>query len=318
MDCDINMKILGYDEVDGQQVLELNLKCFGWFLSPEQIEFIQGVDSRVPEYVALYAVEDDVVQSQVGVVTLDTLTKEGIEKVGYIWGVATRPSQAKQGYATKLIQEAHNRLIEEDIRYSFLGTGKSLIAYNLYRKFGYSDFTIFKRGMMKCQNRASGGITLKTKVDNDIILDLFYEYSKEHLGFVKRPKNFLEVRKAWSWFQYELVGIFYEDETPVGYIIASKEDKILKLWELCCPIKEDLKRCISVLGSNLGVEQIVINLVDRLVNEEQFIKSGFNIFDESWGILMVKDLKGDCLVKDIQKIYGIDESNFHMTIMDEY
>jgi hypothetical protein len=63
------MKILGYDEVDGEQVLELNIKAFGWFLSPEQMAFIRKVDSRVSEYVALYAVVDDVVQSQVGVVT---------------------------------------------------------------------------------------------------------------------------------------------------------------------------------------------------------------------------------------------------------
>jgi GNAT superfamily N-acetyltransferase len=312
------MKILGYDEVDGQQVLELNLKCFGWFLSPKQVEFIKRVDSRLPEYVAIYAVEDDIVQSQVGVVTLDTRTSEGIEKVGYIWCVATRPSQARHGYATKLIEEAHNRLIDEGIRYSFLGTGKSMVAYDLYRKLGYNDFTIFKRGMMKCQDKGSSGIKLKPKADIETIVNLFYEYSKDHLGFVKRPKNFLEVRKAWSWFQYDLVGIFYEDERPLGYMIASKENKILKLWELCCPAKEDLKRCLSVLGTKFHVDHIVINLVDRFVDEEQLIKSGFNIFDESWGILMAKDLKGKASAKNIQKIYGIDQNKFHMTIMDEY
>ena len=72
------------------------------------------------------------------------------------------------------------------------------------------------------------------------------------------------------------------------------------------------------MGSNLEVEHIVLDLVDRFVNEEQFIKLGFNIFDESWGILMVKDLKEDHSVKEIRKIYGIDDSNFHMTVMDEY
>ena len=74
------MKILGYDEVNSQQVLELNIKGFGWFLSPVQMELILRVDNRVPDYIALYAVEDDVVQSQVGVVTLDTQTAEGMEE----------------------------------------------------------------------------------------------------------------------------------------------------------------------------------------------------------------------------------------------
>jgi ribosomal protein S18 acetylase RimI-like enzyme len=312
------MKILEYDEVDSQQVLELNIKSFGWFLSQDQVRFIRRVDSRTPDYVALYAVEGKEVQSQVGVVTLDTQTTYGTEKIGYIWGVATRPSQARQGFATKLMEEAHERLIGEGIRYSFLGTGKSLVAYDLYRRLGYKEFTMLKRGLKKCQNKESGEITLKTKVDKAVIVDLFYEYSEGLLGFVKRPRNFMEIRKAWSWFQYDLVGAFYENENPIGYIIANKEDKILKIWELCCPKKEDLKKSISSLKSNLNVEYIVLELVHKAALEEQFIESGFKIFDESWGVFMVKDLKGDQSIKEIRKIYRIDDKKFHMTPIDEY
>lgn len=312
------MKILGYPEVNGQQVLELNLKAFGWFLSPQQIEIIQRVDSRVQEYVALYAVESEEVQSQVGVVILDTLTTEGIEKVGYIWGVATRPTSARQGYATKLMEEAQNRMREDGIRYIFLGTGKSMVAYDLYRKLDFEDFTIFKRGMMKCAADNTGGITLKRNGNADIIMSLFNKYSREKLGFVNRPRNFLEVRSAWSWFQYDLVGIFYDGQIPVGYVIASIENNLLKLWEICCPEREYLKRCISVLCSSMEAEHIVIDLVDRFVMEEQLGDVGFRIFDESWGILMVKDLTGSNSVKDIQRDYGIHDNRFHMTIMDEY
>lgn len=312
------MKIKGYDEVDGQQVLELNLKTFGWFLSPIQVELIRSVDPRTPDYVALYAVEGEEVQSQVGVVTLNTKTAEGEERVGYIWGVATRPSSARRGHARKLIEEAHNRLLDEGIRYSFLGTGKSLVAYDLYRKFGYLDFTIFKRGFKSCEDKKLPEIELMTSVDSNIISDLFYESSKEYLGFVKRSKNFLEVRKAWSWFNYDLVGVFYENKDPIGYVIASKDNRILKLWEICCPNKQDLKRCVSILGKDLDVDHIVVNLVDRFVIEEHLIDSGFNIFNESWGIFMVKDLKGDKPVGYFQRIYGISDKKFHMTIMDEY
>jgi hypothetical protein len=48
---------MGYDEVDGQQILEMNLKCFNWFLSPKQVEKIRREDARVPDYFAIYAVE---------------------------------------------------------------------------------------------------------------------------------------------------------------------------------------------------------------------------------------------------------------------
>jgi len=58
------MKTLEYDEVDGQQVLELNLICFGWLLSPDQVKLIRKLDKkRVPNYFALYAVEKEEVLS---------------------------------------------------------------------------------------------------------------------------------------------------------------------------------------------------------------------------------------------------------------
>jgi ribosomal protein S18 acetylase RimI-like enzyme len=312
------MKILGYDEVDGQQVIKLNLIAFGWFLSPEQMEIIRRVDGRVPDYKALYAVEEDEVQSQVGVVTIDTLTTEGIEKIGFIWGVATRPSVGRKGYASQLMEEANRRLGEEGIRYSFLGTGKSWFAYDLYRNLGYSDLTMFKRGFIKCRKNAIDGVTIKMETDPDIIASLFYESSKKYLGFVKRPKNFLEVRKAWSWFSYDQVGIFYKDESPVGYFIASKEDRLLKLWEICCPKDDDIKRCISALESNLDVDYIMIDLVDRFAIEGHLRSAGFNLFDESWGILMVKDLNEKPSEEKIRNMYGFNENRFHMTVMDEY
>jgi hypothetical protein len=144
------------------------------------------------------------------------------------------------------------------------------------------------------------------------------ESSKDYLGFVKRPKNFLDVRKAWSWFNYDIVGVFNEDENPIGYVIASKEERILKLWEICCPKKEDMKRCISLMGKTFEVDNIVLNLVDGFVLEEQLKDSGFRIFDESWGNFMVKDLKEDKPLNYFQNIYGISNRKFHMTIMDEY
>ena len=72
------------------------------------------------------------------------------------------------------------------------------------------------------------------------------------------------------------------------------------------------------MESNLDVDYIMIDLVDRFVIEEQLKSAGFNIFDESWGILMVKDLKREASVNEIKDLYGINENRFHMTIMDEY
>ena len=91
------MKICGYDEVKEQQVLELNMVSFRWMLTSKHVKNIMKADRRCPDYFALYAVKKDKVLSQVGFITLDTQTLDGIEKVGYIWGVCTHPKAARRG-----------------------------------------------------------------------------------------------------------------------------------------------------------------------------------------------------------------------------
>jgi GNAT superfamily N-acetyltransferase len=299
----------------------LNLICFGWLLSPDQVKLIRKVDKkRVPDYFALYAVEKEDILGQIGVVTVDTQCAHGIEKIGYIWGVCTKPSAAKRGFAKKLMGEVHERLQGENIRYSFLGTGKSLVAYNLYRGLDYSEFTILDRGIKVSKSSKVGhkDITFTPTPKNETVVNLFKEYSKDLMGFVKRPNNFLEIRKAWSWMPYNFVGVFKEDKKPIGYTIASIEGKIIKVRELCCPKIEDLQRCINALEREYKPNHMLLEWVIGSHLEKDFIKSGFKLFSDSWGTLMVKDLKGKHSVDQIRKLYGTEEDKFHMTSIDEY
>ena len=315
------MKILEYDEVDGQQVMELNLIALGWFLSPEQAAIIRKVDNtRVPDYFALYAVEKERVLSQVGVVTVDTKTSFGTEKIGFIWGVCTRPKSVRKGYAKKLINEAHERLTHEDIRFSFLGTGKSMVAYHLYDNLGYMDFLTLNRGLKVCNKTEKKGlnVTYSSSVRNEIIVELFAKYSEDLLGFVKRPNNFLDVRKAWSWMPYNLIGSFKKGSRPIGYIIASTEGKLVRIRELCCPKIEDIGKCIATFENKLKPDYLLLDGITGSFLKGVFTKFGFNIFTDSWGILMVKDLSDKHSIKQIQNIYGVEEEKFSMTPIDEY
>lgn len=314
------MRIVEYDEVDGQQVLEMNLRCFGWYLSPDQVKSIKKVDKHVPDYFALYAVENEKVLSQVGVVEVDTQTTSGIEKIGCIWGVCTRPMAARRGLARKLMEEAHNRLIADDIRYSFLGTGKSLVAYDLYLDLGYRDLTTLSRGLKLCKQKkdSDSSIAYTSKSKNDTIVKMFKEYSNGLLGFIHRPINFLKVRKAWSWMSYNTVGIFEEHNTPIGYIIASREGKYIKILEICCPRIEDTKRCFKAFETKFKPDHMLFDWVEGSFGEEAFVHSGFKNLKDSWGILMVKNLKGRHSIKKIRGSYGISESKFQMTSVDEY
>jgi ribosomal protein S18 acetylase RimI-like enzyme len=312
------MKILEYDEVDGQQVLELSITCFGWFLGPNEVKTIRRVDERVPDYFALYAVEKEEILSQVGVVTLETQCDYGVEKVGFIWGVCTKSNAARKGVAGKLMEEAHARLAAEGIRYSFLGTGKSLVAYNLYKKLGYEDFISMERMLMVSKNKKQNDVAFSISKENKTIVDLFREYSKDLLGFIKRPNNFLEVRKAWSWMPYDTVGVFSVDEEPVGYLVASREGKNLKIRELCCPKVEDFQRCVAALELEFDLDSVLYDSNMGTHGLEAIRKSGFKVLQGSWGVLMVKDLKEAHTISDIRRSYGVDGARFHMTSIDEY
>jgi predicted acetyltransferase len=312
------MKILEYDEVNGQQVLELSITCFGWFLGPDEVKTIREVDKRVPDYFALYAVEKEEILSQVGVVTLDTQCDHGVEKVGFIWGVCTKSNAARKGLAGKLIEEVHARLASEDIGYSFLGTGKSLVAYNLYRKLGYEDFVSMDRALRTSKHKKQNDVSFSTSESNDTVVNLFREYSKDLQGFIKRPDNFLEVRKAWSWMPYDTVGLFSVDGQPIGYLVASKEGKIIKIRELLCPNAEDIQRCVAALESEFKIDSVIYDSIIGTYGLNAIRKSGFKVLDGSWGVLMVQDLKEAHTISNIRKSYGVDEGRFHMTSIDEY
>ncbi len=314
------MRILEYDEVDEQQVLELNLTCFGWFLTPKQVKTIRKVDKHVPNYFSLYAVEKEEVLSQVGVVTIDTQTKHGVEKVGYIWGVCTKPSAARKGSAKKLMEETHTKLLTGDVRFSFLGTGKSLIAYNLYRQIGYMDFVNLSWGMKRCKpiKQSDIDVTFTSDTKDESFADLFTKYSNGLLGFVLRPKEFIQVRKAWSWMPINMIGIFQEDKKNIGYVLGSKEGKVVRIRELCCPRIGDMQRCIEALEVKFKPQHMTFSWMSRSCIADEFIHSGFKYIDESWGVFMVKDLEGKQNIDQIRSAYRIEEDKFQMTTIDEY
>ncbi len=314
------MKILGYDEVDKQQVIELNMACFRWMLTPELAEEIRKVDKRCPDYFAIHAVEKDEILSQVGFITLDTKTIDGVENIGFIWGVCTKPSAASKGAARMLMKEAHKRLLDEGVRYSFLGTAKSLIAYDLYIKLGYMDFSWFNSGIKRCGKTqgTKSDMTFSITSRNKPFFEIFEEYSQDLLGFTHRPKNFLKVRKAWSWMPVDLTGIFLREEEPIGYVIGSRDGKIVKILELCCLDIKDMKACIEVLELKYKPAYLTFSWTSRSKIVDSYIKFGFNQIERTWGIFMIADLKGKKKIGRFRSLYGLDDDRFQMTAVDEY
>lgn len=317
--CD-KMKILEYDEVDWQQVLELNLIGFDWYLTPDLVKNILKADKRVPKYYAIYGVEKEEVLGQLGILIDETQTTNGVEKIGYLWTLCTKPTAFRRGVATELIEEAHARILGDDVRYSFLGTQRSLIAYNLFRKFGYSDLIDSNMGFKVCaeQEHNKINIVFSTEYDEKMIIDIFSQYSQNLLGFVHRPNNFISIRKAWGWMPLDLIGVFRKNDKLIGYVLGLKEGEIVKIRELCCLNSEDVSGCIKALEVQLKPKHILFNFISRNNIINNLVNNGFNFFNPTLSVYMIKDLKSKQKIDQIQRIYGIGKDEFQMTSIDYY
>ena len=133
------MKILEYDEVDPIEVLHLNLLGLNFALTPERVKLTRQYDSRPFPFFALYAEVEGVLAGQVGVFRLPMTTIEGSEDVGGVWAVLTSPSFKRRGIASRLLEEAHERMHLDGLRFSTLGTSQFRVAHMFYRKHGYQD-----------------------------------------------------------------------------------------------------------------------------------------------------------------------------------
>jgi hypothetical protein len=86
------MKIVAYDDVDPFDVLDLNILCFNFALTPDMVSKIRRLDRRPFPFFALYAVAQGRVLGQVGVFRLPLMTAEGPIETGGIWAMCTHPA----------------------------------------------------------------------------------------------------------------------------------------------------------------------------------------------------------------------------------
>lgn len=314
------MEIYGYDEVDWQQVLKLNLIGFNWYLTPDLVKTILDTDKRIPNYYAIYGVEKGEVLGQVGIFIDETKTINGVEKIGYLWTVCTKPTAFRKGVAINLVKEAHDRLLSNGVRYSFLGTERSLIAYNFFRKLGYSDFIdsnmCFKTCIKSDNNEKE--IYISREFNEKEIYKIFSDYSQNLTGFVLRPKNFISIRKAWGWMPLDLIGVFKRNNESIGYFLGSKEEKIINIRELCCPMYENIPGCIKALEVEFKPEHMIFHFISKRNIINILKNNGFSYINKTLPAYMIKDLKEEQSIEEIQKLYGIKENKFQMTSIDYY
>ncbi|UCG23132.1 MAG: GNAT family N-acetyltransferase, partial [Chloroflexota bacterium] len=133
------MNIVTYDDLDPFDILDLNVLCFNFALTPEMVSKIRRLDRRPFPFFALYAVDQARALGQVGVFQVPLMTAQGPVEAGAIWAMCTHPAYSRQGIGSTLIQEAHKRMRSAGLPFSTHGTSRHWVAHPFYRRHGYLD-----------------------------------------------------------------------------------------------------------------------------------------------------------------------------------
>lgn len=286
------MEIVDWTEVKDWQMTELYLSCFEHTYSKQRIRQEMEADDRVPDWGGkLYSKEGDSVTGTAGILYPKARTKNGIEEIGGVNSVCSRPSKARKGTARELLKKLHKRAKERGIQYAILHTSRGLVAHNLYRNLGYRDLHRIPMAYMKIK-RGNSNVKFRNEKDPKFVKEL-YEKSVEGLfGLTVREDFFWEMAEARGHPKNENLRIAYEGGERIGYALFRENTKHVLCEEISAKEKGDIPKILGAIGENYPHEYIALRWTNP--NYRDILeKYGFRYYDDRWERIMVKNLRGD-------------------------
>lgn len=309
------MRILEYDDVDALGVLQLNMLALDFALTPEHVAHIRRTDPRPFPFFAIYAVENNQVLGQVGVFRLPMISTEGREDVGGVWAVSTHPHADGRGIASRLLDEAHQRMQEAGLRFSTLGTNRFRVAYRLYQRQGYEDTQVLATALARWET-AHQPTRLKAQLAGvggfDLVEEIFERIARQYLGFAWRHLPFRTLREKVS---AEDLWVLWENKTPVGYALAHCAKSILNVSSLLLSAGIDAAEAVAAVVTEAKAPYVKVK-INRPVEFSSLIGAGYQVARPTWGAFMLKPLTPDVTVQDARQLFGIGTDQFLISWMD--
>lgn len=283
------MRVVAYDELrspDG--FLQLMEAAFWWPAHPDRVAEIRRLDPRFRDPYGYALLEGRTPVGFVGVADLPTRTRDGKqETVLGIHHVATHPAYARKGIAEKLFGYVEDRYRRLGYRFSFLYTSRSLVAWHLYKKLGYTDLPAMEiaprcHKLFPKQKRAT---KLKhPKPDYRLVEKLHAELTTDKCGFALRNPGWLKaLEKNWK------PGPGFVVSCRDGYALVESLRGALYIDEFLC---RDRKTYLRILGRLLKRKPEL--LVDCSVWDPVLLRiyreRGFRFRYRNYGTLMAKPL----------------------------
>lgn len=303
------MNIITYRELEPKDEIMMLLElAFWWPISLKDLDELINMDIRLRNSpVGFCAVTDGRLAGFVGVMDIPTKTVNGkTEIIGGIWAVATNPDFSRQGICKKLMDEAHNYFHKQKYRFSFLCTSRTIIAYEIYKKLGYTEveyvnlYSSVYKVLDKIEQMTK---KVETELDPEKIYKIYEKFVENKTGFAVRQKDFVTLFAKRKRF-----GERKSIQKDKGYALVSDVRNVIKVQDMAALNDAAYGELID------EIEDLAKGaVIDRLVADERLLNiyksRGYRVQKGDDGVLMVKNLTDD----SIDKVYG---ESFYMAALD--
>jgi predicted acetyltransferase len=204
------------------------------------------------------------------------------------------------------MEKAHEYFRSKNYRFSFLCTGRTIIAYAFYRRLGYAEVEPVNQfpGVFKVTDKVEAATKgVSPTVDPQKVYRLYQRFVQKKTGFVLRQEDFVSLFSKRKRFE-EKMSIFRED----GYALLTESQGVTKVQELVAFDDAAYHELIDQIEQ--GAKNGVINHVvpdEGLL--ELYKRKGYRVQTGEHGVMMVKNLTD----ASIDEVYG---SSFYLGILD--
>jgi len=281
------MEILEYGDLSlKDELLPLMYQAFWWPFDPVEFEDTIRKDERLHGPVGFCALEGGKLAGFVGVMDIPTRTVDGQEVVGGIWGVATNPQFAHQGVSKTLIGRAHEYFKAMGYPFSFLHTSHTLIAYELYRKLGYSEVENYNQ-FSSCYKLTRDCSPMKSmgELDQVRIGKIYDKKMDGATGFVIRQRDLLEMLTS-----RKKIDVKKSIQADNGYALISEKGGVVMVREIIAQDKKGVEELLAEVEKVAGkaiIDELVTDQMVRRVYESH----GYFVQDVGYNVLMVWEIE---------------------------
>lgn len=308
------MEILEYNDVDPFKALCVAELALDFALTPELVAHLRQTDPRPFPCLALYAVEEGEVLGQVGVFRLPMISTAGREDVGGVWAVSTHPQYAKRGVASRLLEEAHQRMRLAGLRFSTLGTDRYRRAHNLYRRHGYQEMGVWATALASW-DAAHQPTRLRAEpagAEGYAAVDrLFAHIAGDYLGFAWRHTPFAPLRIVNPGDLW----ILLENNHPIGYAVVHAKQTMLSIRNLTLQAGRDAAEAVAAIAAVLKSAYVQVK-ISRPVEMASLRGAGYHVAHPDWSGFMVKPLVPEVSADDARRLFGIGTDRFLISWLD--